>query len=132
MDYQNFLVKQPGPGTGRFVKGMTRVLKVLDNGLSISDTLPSRNGTSVEYPFECISNVLPSLEDELEFKFDVLNNSGKSDSLKFSCQSRAALLTSIHNKVDDIDSSGGLSYYLAPYFYYIKLLCNKSFYERHS
>ena len=117
MDYQVFLVRPSGLGTGRVVKGVTRFLRVLDNGISISSALPSCNGTSVEYSFECMSNVLPSLDDDLEFKFDVVNdNNGKSESLKFSCYSRSALLTSILNKKDDIDSAGMLAYYMDTMF----------------
>ncbi|MCO5565126.1 hypothetical protein L7F22_018797 [Adiantum nelumboides] len=105
MDYRVFLVRPAGTG-GRAVKGTTRILRVLDNRILLSPVLPSINGTATEYSYERISNVLPSLEDELELKFDVLNNSGRGETLKFSCDSRSALLTALLNKLDDVDSSG--------------------------
>lgn len=98
-------MRPPGTG-GRPVKGVTRILRVLEHGISISPILPSINGTATEFSYERISNVLPSLEDDLELKFDVLNSSGRADTLKYSCDSRSALLTALLNKLDDVDSSG--------------------------
>lgn len=105
MDYQVFLVRPPGNG-GRPVKRVTRILRVLEHGISLSPILQSHTGTTAEYSFERISNVLPSLEDDLELKFDVGNSNGRADTLRFSCDSRSALLTAILNKLDDVDSSG--------------------------
>eukprot|EP00250_Pteridium_aquilinum_P018104 c23944_g1_i1 orf=785-7753(-) len=105
MDYRVFLVRPPGTGV-RPVKGVTRILRVLEHGISISPVLPSTNGTATEYSYERISNVLPSPEDDLELKFDVFNSNGRADTLKFSCDSRSALLTALLNKLDDVDSSG--------------------------
>lgn len=103
-----FLVRSPGTTSGgRPVKGVTRILRVSDYGISLSPLLPSHSGTSVEYSFERLSNVLPSPDDDFELKIDVLNGSGRGcDTLRFSCDSRSALLTALLNKLDDVNGIG--------------------------
>ena len=106
MDYQVFLVRPSGlGGGGRLSKGVTRILRILEDGISIS-SIANPSSSYIEYQFEWMSNVLPSLDDDLEFKFDVVHINGRTETLKFLCDSRSALLTAILNKLDDVDSSG--------------------------
>ena len=108
MDYQVFLVRPSGLGGGsRLSKGVTRILRILEDGISISP-IANPSSSHIEYQFEWMSNVLPSLDDDLEFKFDVVHINGRTETLKFLCDSRSALLTAILNKLDDVDSSGML------------------------
>ncbi|XP_057836865.1 uncharacterized protein LOC131047061 isoform X1 [Cryptomeria japonica] len=106
MDHEVFLVRPAGT-SGRPQKGVSRILNVLDEGISISGVLPSLKQSPAVYSFERISRVLPSTADQNELRIDVIGSFNKADeNLRLCCDSRTALLTTLLNKLDDVNGIG--------------------------
>lgn len=106
MDRKVFLVRPAGT-SGRPQKGISRILRVLDNGISISGILPSFNQSPDVYSYERIFRVSPSSGDPNELLIDVLGTFNKGEeTLKLCCDSRTALLTALLNKLDTVNGIG--------------------------
>lgn len=106
MDRKVFLVRPAGT-SGRPQKGISRILRVLDNGISISGVLPSFNQSPDVYSYERIFRVCPSLGDPNELAIDILGGFNKGEeTLKLCCDSRTALLTALLNQLDTVNGIG--------------------------
>lgn len=106
MDHEVFLVRAGGI-SGRPQKGVSRILKVLDNGISISGVLPSVKQSPAVYNYERIVRVSPSPADLNELRIDVSGRFNEADeTLRFCCDSRTDLLTALLNKLDDVNGIG--------------------------
>eukprot|EP01018_Ginkgo_biloba_P000782 Gb_17023 [translate_table: standard] len=107
MDHQVFLVRPSGT-SGRPQRGISRILRVSENGISLSGTLPSLNQSPVVYSFERIFRVSPSPVDSNELIIDIIGSFTKGDeTLNLYCDSRTALLTALLNKLDDVNGIAG-------------------------
>eukprot|EP00271_Cylindrocystis_brebissonii_P009775 TRINITY_DN2501_c0_g1_i2.p1 TRINITY_DN2501_c0_g1~~TRINITY_DN2501_c0_g1_i2.p1 ORF type:complete len:1658 (+),score=386.93 TRINITY_DN2501_c0_g1_i2:98-5071(+) len=103
MDYEVFLVRLPG--YSRPTRNISKLLRATEHGISLSTLSPS-NPTTLEYSFENVTNVTVSQTDPAEFSFDVLEGSGNSINHNFVCNSRERLLTTLFNKLDDLNGIG--------------------------
>lgn len=106
MDRKVFLVRPAGT-SGRPQRGISRILRVLDHGISISGVLPSFNQSPDVYSYESIFRVWPSPGDPNELGIDVLGGFNKGEeTLKLCCDSRTALVTALLNKLDTVNGIG--------------------------
>ncbi|GBG63346.1 hypothetical protein CBR_g37703 [Chara braunii] len=99
MDYELFLVRQPG----RLQRGTLRILRFLPDGMSLSTMTPNPITTRVAYA--SIVNVGVSSEDPFEFTL-IIDDGRKRELLKLACETRTELLTSLYNRIDDLSGYG--------------------------
>ncbi|CAM6112927.1 unnamed protein product [Calypogeia fissa] len=104
MDHQVFLVRPPGLTNvrGAPARGVTRLLRVEDHGIILTNLTP-HSGQPLEYSFENLANVKASNEDSSELSFDLIDS---GTTLKFSTEARPALLTALHNRLDEVNGIG--------------------------
>lgn len=98
MDYKVFLVRIPGHT--RPVRNTSRLLRVTDDAITIS-TLTPGNPAVTEYKFDKISNIKCSETDSEGFSFDA---GGTTHS--FVCSTRDKLVTSLYDRLDDLNGFG--------------------------
>ncbi|EFJ24515.1 hypothetical protein SELMODRAFT_414652 [Selaginella moellendorffii] len=112
MDYQLFCIRISGGVFGHAVSRAEKVLRVFESCLSISSLTTTHNGataasSSVEFMFESISNVLPSTKDDKELTLNVPDGSGRGyETLHIYCDSRSELMTTLLNRMDDLNGIG--------------------------
>jgi DnaJ family protein C protein 13 len=103
MDYQLFFVRPPGRPT----KNSTKLLRILEYGISLSTLSQGATPVGLEIAYEKITNIVVSREDKYEFAFDVDDVGGRGrQTFQFACDARSALLTALFNKLDDLNGIG--------------------------
>eukprot|EP00850_Spirogloea_muscicola_P007083 SM000035S13063 [mRNA] locus=s35:223450:237908:+ [translate_table: standard] len=104
MDYETFLVRLPG--YARPTRGSSRILKVTEHGIYIT-TLATVNPTATQYSFDTITNLRFANQDPCEFSFETFAlSSGGKEVHTFLSSARSELLTTLHNKLDDLNGIG--------------------------
>eukprot|EP00850_Spirogloea_muscicola_P002088 SM000008S22177 [mRNA] locus=s8:226750:241282:- [translate_table: standard] len=104
MDYETFLVRLPG--YARPTRGSSRILKVTEHGIYIT-TLATINPTATQYSFDMVTNLRFANQDRCEFSFETFAlSSGGKEVHTFLSSARSELLTTLHNKLDDLNGIG--------------------------